>query len=127
MEAEPPLLLPPLSALSRPPFILTVVHACAIGNFRNIYPRASYCRAKNGRNFIVSSIFSYVFTSGARVIVFRALSLRERCVPLRPRPGFFLRDFPLALRGPFTFRRRIEVKRVYKNRGYFFNKENVVK
>jgi len=52
-----------------------MVHACAIGNFRNIYPRASHCRAKNGRNFIVSSIFSYVFTSGAREIAFRALSL----------------------------------------------------
>jgi len=87
MEAKPPL-LPPLPALPRPPFILTMVHACAIGNFRNIYPRASYCRAKNGRNFIVSSIFSYVFTSDAREIVFRVLSLRRGVCPCAA-SGFF--------------------------------------
>lgn len=126
MEAKPAL-LPSLSALPRPPFIPTVVHACAIGNFRNIYPRASYCRAKNGRNFIVSSIFSYVFTSGAREIVFRDLSLRRGVCPCAASGLFPSRVSPRFATGPlFAF--RTEVKRVrckYKNRRHSSNKENV--
>lgn len=123
MEAKPPL-LPPLPALPRPPFILTVVHACAIGNFRNIYPRASYCRAKNGRNFIVSSIFSYVFTSGAREIVFRALSLRRGVCPCAA-SGLFPSSSFHSLCEPSAFRRRIEAKRVCrsKNRAHPCNKK----
>lgn len=72
-------------------------------------PRASYCRAKNGRNFIVSSIFSYVFTSGAREIVF--LSSRCGVCPLRPdQPRAFSSASLLPLRVPHSCR-RLEVKR----------------
>lgn len=89
---------------------------CAIGNFRNIYPRTSYCRPKNGRNFIVSSIFSYVFTSGARELVFRPLFTTVSLLPaLRSdhsqpaQPGLFLSSLVNPFCQPPRVR-RIEVR-----------------